>query len=41
MAARYHVTSVVSHEPSLEDVFLRFYQDGGGAAREDAAGVAR
>ena len=41
MAARYHVTSVVSHEPSLEDVFLRFYQDDGGAAREDAAGVAR
>ena len=37
-AARYHVTTFVSHEPSLEDVFLRFYQDDGGAAREDVAG---
>jgi ABC-type multidrug transport system ATPase subunit len=40
MAARHHVTTFVSHEPSLEDVFLRFYQDDGAAAREDAAGVA-
>jgi ABC-2 type transport system ATP-binding protein len=40
MAARHHVTTFVSHEPSLEDVFLRFYQDDGAAAREDASGVA-
>jgi len=39
MAARYHVTTFVSREPSLEDVFLRFYQ-GGSPAREDAPGVA-
>jgi ABC-2 type transport system ATP-binding protein len=30
-AARYPLTSFVSHEPTLEDVFLRFYQDGGDA----------
>jgi ABC-type multidrug transport system ATPase subunit len=29
MAARYSLTGFVSHEPSLEDVFLRFYQDDG------------
>jgi ABC-type multidrug transport system ATPase subunit len=40
MAARYPLTSFVSHEPSLEDVFLRLYQDGGAAAREDVSGVA-
>jgi ABC-2 type transport system ATP-binding protein len=40
MAARYHLTTFVSHEPSLEDVFLRFYLDDGAAAREDATGVA-
>jgi ABC-2 type transport system ATP-binding protein len=33
MAARYPLTTFVSHEPSLEDVFLRFYQDEGAAAR--------
>ena len=31
MAARYPLTNFVSHEPSLEDVFLRFYQDDGEA----------
>ena len=38
-AARYSLTALVSREPSLEDVFLRFYDDSG-AAREDADGVA-
>jgi ABC-2 type transport system ATP-binding protein len=33
MAARYPLTTFLSHEPSLEDVFLRFYQDEGAAAR--------
>jgi ABC-2 type transport system ATP-binding protein len=40
MAARYALTAFVSHEPSLEDVFLRFYQDEGAAAPEDVTGVA-
>jgi ABC-2 type transport system ATP-binding protein len=40
MAARYHVITFVSHEPSLEDVFLRFYQDDGAASREDADNAA-
>ena len=40
MAARYALTAFVSHEPSLEDVFLRFYQNEGAAAREDVTGVA-
>jgi ABC-type multidrug transport system ATPase subunit len=39
MAAQYPLTGFVSHEPSLEDVFLRFYQDDG-TAREEAGGVA-
>ena len=39
MAARYHAHHFVSHEPSLEDVFLRFYQDDGGAAREGRTAV--
>jgi ABC-2 type transport system ATP-binding protein len=39
MAARYHVTTFVSREPSLEDVFLRFYQEES-PAPEDVPGVA-
>jgi ABC-2 type transport system ATP-binding protein len=40
MAAQHALTAFVSHEPSLEDVFLRFYQNEGAAAREDVTGVA-
>lgn len=36
-AARYSVLTVTSHEPSLEDVFLRYYQ-GDGQASDDARG---
>jgi len=39
MAARYSVANFVSREPSLEDVFLRFYQSGGEAPRKDPSGV--
>jgi ABC-2 type transport system ATP-binding protein len=38
-AAQYSLTAFVSREPSLEDVFLRFY-DSTAAAREDAGRVA-
>jgi ABC-2 type transport system ATP-binding protein len=37
-AARYPVISLTSHEPSLEDIFLRYYEGDGVAARE-ATGV--
>jgi len=37
-AAQYPVVSLTSYEPSLEDIFLRFYEDDGQAPRE-AAGV--
>jgi ABC-2 type transport system ATP-binding protein len=37
-AARYPVVSLTSHEPSLEDIFLRFYQGDGTPAKE-ALGV--
>ena len=37
-AARYPVVSLTSHEPSLEDIFLRYYESDGVAARE-ATGV--
>jgi ABC-2 type transport system ATP-binding protein len=33
-AARYQVVSLTSHEPSLEDIFLRYYEADGQAARE-------
>jgi ABC-2 type transport system ATP-binding protein len=33
-AARYPVVSLVSYEPSLEDIFLRYYEGDGSAARE-------
>jgi ABC-type multidrug transport system ATPase subunit len=39
MAARYSLINFVSREPSLEDVFLRFYQDEGGPAPEERAHV--
>ena len=32
VAAQYPLANLVSHEPSLEDIFLRYYQDGGAAA---------
>jgi ABC-2 type transport system ATP-binding protein len=38
-AARYPVVSLTSHEPSLEDIFLRYYE-GDGAAAKEAQGVA-
>ena len=37
-AARYPVVSLTSYEPSLEDIFLRYYEADGKASRE-AAGV--
>jgi ABC-2 type transport system ATP-binding protein len=40
LAARYTLVRLVSREPSLEDVFLRFYRDDGARVREDTAGVA-
>jgi ABC-2 type transport system ATP-binding protein len=33
-AARYPVVSLTSYEPSLEDIFLRYYEAGGQPARE-------
>jgi len=38
-AAQYPVVSLTSYEPSLEDVFLRYYERDGEAPKE-AAGVA-
>jgi ABC-2 type transport system ATP-binding protein len=38
-AARYSLTNFVSREPSLEDVFLRFYQDEGGPVPKERAHV--
>jgi ABC-2 type transport system ATP-binding protein len=38
-AARYQVVSLTSYEPSLEDIFLRYYESSGVAAKE-AQGVA-
>jgi ABC-2 type transport system ATP-binding protein len=37
-AARYPVISLTSHEPSLEDIFLRYYEADGLATKE-ARGV--
>ena len=39
MAARYSLANFVSREPSLEDVFLRFYQNDGESPRKDPADV--
>ena len=33
-AAKYPVVSLTSHEPSLEDIFLRYYENDGQVARE-------
>src|SRR5450759_4543111 len=33
-AARYPVISLTSHEPSLEDIFLRYYEADGAPAKE-------
>ena len=33
-AAQYPVVSLTSHEPSLEDIFLRYYEDDGQTAKE-------
>lgn len=33
-AAQYQVVTLTSHEPSLEDIFLRYYEGDGKAARE-------
>jgi ABC-2 type transport system ATP-binding protein len=41
-AARYQVVSLTSYEPSLEDIFLRYYERDGGApshTAKEAAGV--
>ena len=38
-AAHYPVVSLTSYEPSLEDIFLRYYEDDGMAAKE-VSGVA-
>jgi ABC-type multidrug transport system ATPase subunit len=38
-AAHYPVVSLTSYEPSLEDVFLRYYESDGRAAKEVAANV--
>jgi ABC-2 type transport system ATP-binding protein len=33
-AAQYQVVSLTSYEPSLEDVFLRYYEADGAATKE-------
>ena len=38
-AAKYQVVSLTSYEPSLEDIFLKYYEGDGQAAKE-VAGVA-
>ncbi len=39
-AARYPVVSLTSYEPSLEDIFLRYYErDGQAPVPEELAGV--
>ncbi len=38
-AAQYAVVSLTSHEPSLEDIFLRYYQGDGLAAKEESHAV--
>jgi hypothetical protein len=36
-AARYRVVSLTSYEPSLEDIFLKFYEGDGAAPPKEAA----
>jgi hypothetical protein len=38
-AARYPVVSLTSYEPSLEDIFLRYYEHDGQAPKETAGVV--
>ena len=38
-AAQHPVVSLTSHEPSLEDIFLRYYEGDGKAAREASRAV--
>jgi ABC-2 type transport system ATP-binding protein len=38
-AAQYPVVSLTSHEPSLEDIFLRYYQGNGQATKEESHAV--
>ena len=38
-AAQYPVVSLTSHEPSLEDIFLRYYEGDGLAAKEESHAV--
>ena len=35
-AAQYPVITLTSHEPSLEDIFLRYYQGDGQTVKEDS-----
>ena len=35
-AAKHHVLSLTSHEPSLEDIFLRYYQGDGQVTGEES-----
>ncbi len=35
-AALHPVVTLTSHEPSLEDIFLRYYQGDGQAVKEDS-----
>jgi ABC-2 type transport system ATP-binding protein len=39
VAAQYPLANFVSREPSLEDIFLRYYQDEGVATRKDTGSV--
>ena len=39
LAARYSLANLVSREPSLEDVFLRFYQDEDASERREKTRV--
>jgi ABC-2 type transport system ATP-binding protein len=38
-AAHYSVVSLSNHEPSLEEIFLRYYESDGLAAKEEATHV--
>ena len=38
-AAQYPVVSLTSHEPSLEDIFLRYYEGDGLATKEESHAV--
>ncbi len=39
-AAGHRVVSLTSHEPSLEDIFLRYYEADDGVPAKEAQGVA-